>query len=87
MEYDGQKYEGVIIVPAYNPHLLYFCRKPLHKASPYALLQRIIPPHGEVSNTPPEALPNRIVGYNSNKVCSIVMVQVVTVDRANNMTR
>ena len=63
MEYDGQKYEGVIIVPAYNPHLLYFRRKLLHKASPYALLQRIIPPHGEVSDALAAALTQCIIDH------------------------
>ena len=45
--------------------------------APYADLRHIVPPHKEVYDAPPEALPHRIVGHTSMKVCAIVAVELV----------
>ena len=52
---------------------------------PYEALQIIVPPCGEVSNAPPVSLPNSIVGHTPIKVCSVVAVEMITVDGANIM--
>ena len=54
---------------------------------PSTALRRIITTHGEVSNSTLAELPHHIVRHTSVKVCSIVAVEVVTVDSVNHMIR
>ena len=46
-EYDGRKCKGDLIFIASGLRTLEFRHQPLHKATPYAPLKHIIPPHGE----------------------------------------
>ena len=44
-----------------------------------------MPHYGEVFNVPPVALPYHIAGQTSFRVCAVVAVGVVPVDRVNHM--
>ena len=66
--------KGVLRVSVYGPHPLEFRCHPLHKPVSHTVYQRIVPPHGGVSNVPPAALPHIISGHISINVCSVVAV-------------
>ena len=57
-----KKHKGSLRFLAYGPHPLELRCQPLYKDDPYAYLWCILPPHGEVSDAPPVALPHRSVG-------------------------
>ena len=52
---------------------------------PYAALQSIVPPHGEVSYVLTALIPHRIIDHTSIKMCVIIAVEMVTIYIANYM--